>query len=279
MARLPDAKARIVAAIADTPQEFQPEAIVMSGPDGLVQWINPAFSAMCGYTLEELRGKKLGPILQGEKTDRETAARIRKAVHACRACRETILNYHKSGLPYWVEISITPICDESGEPLWLVAREREVSGLESSVTEAELCAPLELRAVHSWGSIISRSASIPRRMRALMVPSGSSRYSAISVCVIEAKKASSIAPAALLRVFRSAVAHQLPHLVRSDRIERASIVEVAKALRFSRCMVSCKPERRCAERIKSIALLRVRVTAHVIGRPRAGSNRGAFFQI
>ena len=126
----PDAKARIFAAISDTPQEFQPEAMVMSGPDGLVQWVNPAFSAMCGYTLEELRGKKLGPILQGEKTDRETAARIREAVHACRACCETILNYHKSGLPYWVEISITPIRDESGEPLWLVAREREVSGLE-----------------------------------------------------------------------------------------------------------------------------------------------------
>ena len=126
----PDAKARIFAAISNTPQEFQPEAMVMSGPDGLVQWVNPAFSAMCGYTLEELRGKKLGPILQGEKTDRETAARIREAVHACRACRETILNYHKSGLPYWVEISITPIRDESGEPLWLVAREREVSGLE-----------------------------------------------------------------------------------------------------------------------------------------------------
>ena len=125
-----DAKARIMAAIADSAQESQPDAIVMSGPDGLVQWVNPAFSRMCGYTLEELRGKKLGPILQGEKTDRETAARIRKAVHACRACRETILNYHKSGLPYWVEISITPICDESGEPLWLVAREREVSGLQ-----------------------------------------------------------------------------------------------------------------------------------------------------
>ena len=125
-----DAKARILAAIADSAQEFQPDAIVMSGPDGLVQWVNPAFSRMCGYTLEELRGKKLGPILQGEKTDRETAARIRKAVHECGACRETILNYHKSGLPYWVEISITPICDEEGEPLWLVAREREVSGLQ-----------------------------------------------------------------------------------------------------------------------------------------------------
>jgi PAS domain S-box-containing protein len=124
------AKARILAAVSDSPQEFQSEAMVMSGPDGLVQWVNPAFSTMCGYTLEELRGKKLGPILQGEKTDPETAARIREAVHACRPCRETILNYHKSGVPYWVEISISPIHDESGEPLWLVAREREVSDFQ-----------------------------------------------------------------------------------------------------------------------------------------------------
>ncbi len=131
-----DAKARILAAIAESPQESRPEALVMSGPDGLVQWVNSAFSEMCGYTLDELRGKKLGPILQGEKTDRETAARIRSAVHARRACRETILNYHKNGAPYWVEIAITPICDDSGEPLWLVAREREVTGSPGSVAEA-----------------------------------------------------------------------------------------------------------------------------------------------
>jgi len=119
-----DAKTRILAAIAESPQESRPEALVMSGPDGLVQWVNAAFSTMCGYTLEELRGKKLGPILQGEKTDRETAARIRDAVHAFRPCRETILNYHKSGVPYWVEIAMTPIHDDSGQPLWLVASER-----------------------------------------------------------------------------------------------------------------------------------------------------------
>ena len=122
-----DAKARILSAVAESPQESRPEALVMSGPDGLVQWVNSAFSAMCGYTLEELRGKKLGPILQGERTDRETAARIRDAVHAFRPCCETILNYHKSGVPYSVEIAITPIRDDSGQPLWLVATERELT--------------------------------------------------------------------------------------------------------------------------------------------------------
>ena len=72
------------------------------------------------------RGKKLGPILQGEKTDREAAGRIRRAVREHRPCCETIVNYHKDGVPYWVQIAITPIFDDAGKPLWLVARERAI---------------------------------------------------------------------------------------------------------------------------------------------------------
>jgi PAS domain S-box-containing protein len=123
----PGLKARILGLLRDRPQQVTSDGLVMSGPDGLVQWINPAFSAMCGYTLEELRGKKLGPILQGEKTDRETAERLRRAVHEYRPCREAILNYCKNGEPYWVEISMSPILDRGGQPLWLVACERKLA--------------------------------------------------------------------------------------------------------------------------------------------------------
>jgi methyl-accepting chemotaxis protein len=82
---------------------------------------------MCGYAFEELRGRNLGPILQGPKTDRETAARMRSAVYEYRPCRETILNYHKNGTPYWADVAITPILDDADQLLWLIAREREVS--------------------------------------------------------------------------------------------------------------------------------------------------------
>jgi methyl-accepting chemotaxis protein len=123
----PGLKTRVLGLVAGRSQFVTPEGMVMSGPDGLVQWINPAFTAMCGYTLDELRGKKLGPILQGEETDRETAARMRSAVHARRPCCEAILNYHKNGAPYWVEVAITPILDDKGELLWFVARERELT--------------------------------------------------------------------------------------------------------------------------------------------------------
>ena len=123
----PELKARILAAVAGRPQQTVPEGLVVTGPDGFVQWVSPTFTAMCGYTLGELSGKKLGPILQGEKTDRVAAVRMREAVQAHRPCRETILNYHKDGTPYWVEIAITPILDDAGQPLWLIAREHELT--------------------------------------------------------------------------------------------------------------------------------------------------------
>ena len=121
-------KRRIMDHIDTHADRAKPEGVVMSGPDGLVQWVNPAFTEMCGYSLEELRGRKLGPLLQGVDTDRETANRMRSALKEYRPCRETILNYHKDGSPYWVEISIRPILDQAGQPLWLVAQEREVTG-------------------------------------------------------------------------------------------------------------------------------------------------------
>jgi PAS domain S-box-containing protein len=123
----PKLKARILQAITAHPEQSAPEGFVMTGPDRLVQWVNPAFTEMCGYSLDELRGKNLGPILQGAKTDPAAVARMRQAVQEHRPCRETLVNYHKDGSPYEVDIAITPIPDDAGVPLWFVAREREMA--------------------------------------------------------------------------------------------------------------------------------------------------------
>jgi len=48
---------------------------------------------------------------------------LREAVRDRRACTEALVNYHKSGQPYWVSINVTPLFDDAGEPLCMVARE------------------------------------------------------------------------------------------------------------------------------------------------------------
>jgi PAS domain S-box-containing protein len=123
----PGLKARVLGMIQERSQQVTSAGLVVCNLEGQVQWINLAFIEMCGYSLQELYGKRLGPILQGEKTDRATAARMRRAVHEHRPCQETILNYSKNGEPYWVQIAMTPILDGVGQPHWLVAREHKLA--------------------------------------------------------------------------------------------------------------------------------------------------------
>lgn len=119
-------KSRILDAIETRPRQLQPDSLVVTGPNGLIEWANPAFSAMCGYSMAELKGRKPGHVLQGPETDPAAVQRIREAVRERRSCRETLLNYHKDGSLYRVDVAITPILDDEGAPLWYVAKERKL---------------------------------------------------------------------------------------------------------------------------------------------------------
>lgn len=122
----PDLKRRILAAVEAQPEQPEPEAIVVTNPAGLIEWINLAFTAMCGYTLAELKGRKPGQLLQGAGTDPAAVARIRVALRERGACEEILVNYHKDGSPYRVKITITPMLDDERQPLYFFARERKL---------------------------------------------------------------------------------------------------------------------------------------------------------
>jgi PAS domain S-box-containing protein len=130
-ARLPvlppaELKSRILAGLSAPPPRPEPEALVVTTADGRLEWVNAAFTALCGHTLPELKGRKPGEVLQGPGTDPAAVERIRQAVRAGRPCRETLLNYHKDGTSYRADIRIMPVRDDDGRPLWFVARERRV---------------------------------------------------------------------------------------------------------------------------------------------------------
>lgn len=119
-------KQRILAA-AGRSARAEKDCLVVTTPAGLVEWVNAEFTAMCGYELAELKGRKPGTLLQGPDTDPAAVARIRAALRERRPCRETLVNYHKDGTAYRADIRISPVLTEEGEPLWLVARERKLS--------------------------------------------------------------------------------------------------------------------------------------------------------
>jgi PAS domain S-box-containing protein len=119
-------KQRLLSALDSRPRLTEPEPMVVADPAGRVQRVNAAFTAMCGYTLEELQGRKPGHLLQGPETDQSVVQRIRESLQAKQACRESLINYHKDGTRYRVQVAITPILDDGGELLWFVAKERKL---------------------------------------------------------------------------------------------------------------------------------------------------------
>ena len=101
--------------------------MLVTCPQGRVEWVNPQFTAMCGHSFDEIRGRKPSEFLQGPDTDGAVVQRIRDAIRERRKCRETLVNYHRNGTRYAVELALTPVLDDDGKPLWFVAKERKLA--------------------------------------------------------------------------------------------------------------------------------------------------------
>lgn len=108
--------------------------VVITDPQGRVLWVNHGFTRMTGYELDDLRGKKPGHVLQGPKTDSRTVERVRQALSEGQGFEADLLNYSKSGVPYWVQIYTTPMLDQAGEIEGFIAIESDIT----AVKEVEL---------------------------------------------------------------------------------------------------------------------------------------------
>lgn len=81
---------------------------------GRTVWCNPGFEILSGYTLEALRGRKPGELLQCDATDPETVERLRAQLRARMPARADLLNRHRSGRLYWVRLTVIPSFDRRG---------------------------------------------------------------------------------------------------------------------------------------------------------------------
>jgi len=89
-------------------------SVVITNAKGLIEYVNRGFTALTGYSLDEVKGKKPGEFLQGELTDKETVKRISQKLQSGEAFYEEILNYNKNGNTYWISLAINPVFDEHG---------------------------------------------------------------------------------------------------------------------------------------------------------------------
>lgn len=107
----------------------------MEGSGPRIVYANPAFSRLTGYSLDEVVGRSPS-LLQGPDTEEAPRAEIRRALEAGEEVRTTILNYSKSGRPYWLDIQINPIWDATGAITHFVAIERDMSASHDELERA-----------------------------------------------------------------------------------------------------------------------------------------------
>ncbi|MEL7463507.1 MAG: EAL domain-containing protein [Pseudomonadota bacterium] len=103
------------------------DGIVLTDANGFIEWVNPAFTRMSGYELQELVGRRPASVLQGPGTTRESKAVLRRAIDARSPCETDIVNYSKSGEPYISQIRLSPVIAEDGELIYFVAIQRDVT--------------------------------------------------------------------------------------------------------------------------------------------------------
>ncbi|NOU35383.1 MAG: PAS domain S-box protein [Kiritimatiellaceae bacterium] len=104
-----------------------PEAVVITGTDGTIQYANPAFERITGYSLEEAIGKNMRLIKSGQH-DAGFYSSLWKTITAGNIWYGRFTNKKKNGELYTEEASISPVRDPSGEIGGYVAVKRDITG-------------------------------------------------------------------------------------------------------------------------------------------------------
>lgn len=90
-------------------------SVVITDARGLIEFVNPGFTNLTGYTMDEVIGKKPGELLQGPDTNRATVENIKSKLGQKKPFYDEILNYDKQGNSYWISLAVNPVFNTEGE--------------------------------------------------------------------------------------------------------------------------------------------------------------------
>ncbi len=109
--------------------EASANAIVIANarlPGFPVEYVNPAFERMTGYTAGEIVGRSLRLLHDGDH-NQPGVAEIRSIVTGQRAGHATVRNFRKDGTPFWSRVHIAPVRDDAGAVSHFVAAKYDIT--------------------------------------------------------------------------------------------------------------------------------------------------------
>lgn len=106
--------------------ESAADAIVITDKEGTIEYINPAFTALTGYTPAEAIGHKTN-ILRSKQTSLEVYKSMWNTILAGKIWRGELQNRRKNGTLYDAELAIAPVMDDKGQLINFIGTQRDVT--------------------------------------------------------------------------------------------------------------------------------------------------------
>ncbi len=106
--------------------EATADAVVITDGEGRIQAVNPAFTRITGYTLEEVLGETPRALKSGEHRD-DFYREMWETITSGRTWHGDVVNRRKDGSRYYAELTISPIRNHRGEIGGFVGAQRDVS--------------------------------------------------------------------------------------------------------------------------------------------------------
>ncbi len=100
--------------LQSTAVETAGSAVLVTNRSGAILWVNPAFTALTGYTAEEVLGKT-PRVLKSGKHDQAFYRKVWKTILSGQTWRGEFTNRRKDGSLFYDEHTITPVRSEGGE--------------------------------------------------------------------------------------------------------------------------------------------------------------------
>lgn len=104
-----------------------PNAVVITDVEAKIEWVNPAFCRLTGYSLEEALGKKPKELIKSGKQGSSFYQQMWKTILSGNEWRGEVVNKRKDGEYYHEELAITPVIDQLGTIIHFVAVKHDIS--------------------------------------------------------------------------------------------------------------------------------------------------------
>ena len=106
--------------------EQSPVNVIITGLDGNIEYVNPRFSQLTGYTLAEVLGKNPRILKSGHTSDEEYRS-LWQTITAGGEWSGEFLNKAKDGSLFWERALITSIKDEAGQITHFLAVKEDIT--------------------------------------------------------------------------------------------------------------------------------------------------------